>query len=104
MEESEAKNESAPETETPDDDVDAIKKDKPEVSEGPAAPDSIFDDLVARLPFYNALGLGQPVSGEESKEKWLSFKSLEVDGGPRARKKGNPAKDRMAANFQANFP
>lgn len=98
-----AKEENAPETETPENDADSDIKKAPASSE-PATPARLFDDLVARLPFYNALGLGLPASGEEAKEKWLGFKSLEVDGGPRARKKGNPAADRMLANLQGSAP
>jgi len=72
--------------------------------EEPADAASIFEGLRSRLPFYNPLGLGLPASGEASKTAWLSFKSLEVDGGPRARRKGTPGMDRIKVNVETNLP
>jgi len=72
--------------------------------EEPADAASIFEGLRSRLPFYNPLGLGLPASGEASKIAWLSLKSLEVDGGPRARKKGTPGMDRIKVNVEKNLP
>jgi len=85
---------------------DDIKKDDAPAAKAPEAegPGAIFDGLVARLQFHNALGLGLPATGEESKAAWLRLKGLEVDGGPRSRKKGSPAMDRLMANGKANMP
>lgn len=68
----------------------------------PETNDAIFDGLAARLQFHNALGLGLPVSGEESKDAWIALKGLEFDGGPRSRKKGSPGMDRILSNLQNN--
>jgi len=65
-------------------------------------PDAMFDALAARLTFHNALGLGLPVCGQDAQDAWSNFKSLEFDGGPRSRKKGSPAIDRIMANLHNN--
>eukprot|EP00931_Biecheleriopsis_adriatica_P024262 TRINITY_DN15166_c0_g1_i1.p1 TRINITY_DN15166_c0_g1~~TRINITY_DN15166_c0_g1_i1.p1 ORF type:complete len:294 (-),score=54.34 TRINITY_DN15166_c0_g1_i1:195-1001(-) len=65
---------------------------------------SMFATLGSRLAWHNALGLGQPETGAESIEKWLAFKSLEVDMGPKKAKKGNPSMDRVLANFCSHLP
>lgn len=70
--------------------------------EGVSDVNAVFDALVARLKFYNALGLGLPVWGEDALDAWSNLKNLECDGGPRSRKKGNPAMDRILANFYNN--
>jgi len=77
---------------------DAPKEEKPKDAQG------IFDDLCARLTFYNPLGLGEPASGEAAKKAWLALKDQELDMGPRAKRKGNPAMDRLSANLQNNLP
>merc|ERR1712072_638981 len=75
---------------------------KKEKQEKVCEPDALFDALAARLKFHNALGLGLPVGGEDAQDAWSNFKSLEFDGGPRARKKGSPATDRLMANLNNN--
>jgi len=71
--------------------------------EQPISAASVFETLGARLPFYNALGLGRPATGDEAKFAWTSFKELEVDGGPKSRKKGNPAMERIMVNLERNM-
>jgi len=77
---------------------DAPKEEAPKDAQG------IFDDLCARLTFYNPLGLGEPASGEAAKKAWLALKDQELDMGPRAKRKGNPAMERLSANLQNNLP
>jgi len=94
--EGEETNEAAVEGEKPEED--APKEEKPKDAQG------VFDDLCARLTFYNPLGLGEPASGEAAKKAWLALKDQELDMGPRSKRKGNPALERLSANFQNNLP
>jgi len=63
------------------------------------SPPQLFASLVDRLAPHNCLGLAAPRSGEEATKAWLAMKNLEVDGGPRAKRKGNPGLDRVALNL-----
>mmetsp|Transcript_1726 Transcript_1726/g.5433 ORF Transcript_1726/g.5433 Transcript_1726/m.5433 type:complete len:278 (-) Transcript_1726:326-1159(-) len=79
--------------------------------EGEAAPDAevktpenktLFHSLKARLTVINGLGLF--ASGDDAKQAFQKFKSLEFDGGPRAKKKGTPGMDRLLTNFHDHLP
>lgn len=72
--------------------------------DGEKDPAKIFSSLCSRLTWYNALGLGDPVSGEDAKKAWIALKGLEIDFGPRAKRKGNPGFDRIKSNFHNNLP
>jgi len=63
-----------------------------------------FSKLRSRLHWSNPLGLAMPVSGEESTQAWLAVKSLEIDFGPRSKKKGTPTLDRITTNLYNNLP
>lgn len=61
---------------------------------------SLFDFLKLRLSGLNGLGLFR--TGDEAVQSFLKLKTLEFDGGPKAKRKGNPALERLAANFHDN--
>jgi len=67
---------------------------------------TIFAELGERFFWHNPLGLGQPATPEESKAKWLEIKGLEMDMGPRKKKRetGNPSLDRIMMNVCSYLP
>jgi len=91
-----------PKEENAEADADYAKEKTAEV--GPREPGQIFESLKERLVFFNCLGLGEPATGEEAKAKWLAFIGMEVDGGPRKARKGNPGLDRVLANLVDHMP
>jgi len=58
----------------------------------------LFESFQGRLAWHNSLGLFE--SEEASKAAWMGMKDLEVDFGPRSKKKGSPGLDRMKVNFK----
>lgn len=72
-------------------------------AEAPSGPPEIYASIKGRFAWYNCLGLAAPRSGEEAKAAWFALKKLEVDGGPRAKRKGNPGLDRVVANVRNNM-
>lgn len=62
---------------------------------------SIFASLTTRLAWYNSLGLAFPESGEDAMKKWVEMKSLELDWGPKASRRGTPKITRILANVDA---
>jgi len=72
--------------------------------EGPETSADVFERLNHRLGGLlplNGLGLWHSPAG--AKEAFLKTKALKFDGGPKAKKKGNPAVERMLANGRENF-
>jgi len=65
------------------------------MKDGPAG---IFESMKKQLAWHNTLGLA--ASGEESKNRWVALKGLELDWGPRAKRKGNPGLDRIMTNVK----
>jgi len=63
----------------------------------------LFNKLTSRLHWSNPLGLATPASGEESLKAWKALKGLELDFGPRAKRKGSPGLERITANLFNNF-
>merc|ERR1712125_118689 len=59
----------------------------------------IFRIVCSRLHWSNPLGLAFPTSSEESLKAWSVFKGLQVDFGPRAKRRGNPGLDRISSNL-----
>ncbi|CAE8624131.1 unnamed protein product [Polarella glacialis] len=88
------------------DDLPEPKESKDENSEGEevvqGSAEGLFSGLKARLAWHNPLGLA--ATPEESMESWLAMKGLQVDFGPRARKRGSPAVERITANLYTNLP
>jgi hypothetical protein len=89
------------------------KKEEPkETAEGEVAEaeepleyaDQIWAFLSKRLIWHNCLGLGSPVTEEESLAAWMDLKSLELDWGPRAKRNQSPGLDRIKANMYNNAP
>lgn len=66
--------------------------------------EGLFSYLGARLQWFNTLGLAEPASAQEAKDKWLMMKGLEVDGGAKKAKRGNPAMDRIMKNVYEFLP
>jgi hypothetical protein len=64
----------------------------------------VFSSMCSRLHWSNPLGLGSPASGSESLKAWKDLKGLELDFGPRPKKKGNPGLERITANLYNNLP
>jgi hypothetical protein len=67
-------------------------------------PAKMFNSIRARLAWYNALGLAEPASGEDALKAWVEMKGLELDFGPRAKRKGNPGLERIQVNVINQFP
>jgi len=78
------------------------EKEEPEVLETDICAE--FSKLRSRLHWSNPLGLGAPASGEEAIQAWSAVKSLEIDFGPRSKKKGTPTLDRITTNLYNNVP
>lgn len=74
------------------------------VQEEPQGVHCVFKKLCSRLHWSNPLGLASPKSGEDSIKAWLALKSLEIDFGPRAKRRGNPSMERIVANTYNNLP
>lgn len=72
--------------------------------EEPQGVHSVFKKLCSRLHWSNPLGLASPKSGEDSVKAWLALKNLEIDFGPRAKRKGNPSMERIVTNVYNNLP
>lgn len=64
---------------------------------------SIFDVLTSRLGPASCLGLGFPKTADEAKAAWKDVIGLELDWGPRKKRKGNPSFDRIMANLTDNM-
>lgn len=63
----------------------------------------LFNKISSRLHWSNPLGLATPASGEDSVKAWKALKGLDLDFGPRAKRKGNPGMERISANLYNNF-
>lgn len=63
----------------------------------------IFAALGSWLVWHNGLGLAQPASGKDSIAAWLALANLELDWGPRKKRKGSPSLDRILQNLIANM-
>lgn len=68
-----------------------------------SGPQQMFSALCTRLTWFNCLGLAAPYSGEEAMKAWFAMKGLELDWGPRAKRRGNPGLDRVLANVSNNM-
>jgi hypothetical protein len=64
----------------------------------------VFSNMCSRLHWSNPLGLGSPASVAESLKAWKDMKGLELDFGPRPKRKGNPGLERITANVYNNLP
>lgn len=62
-------------------------------------PCGAFSRICSRLHLSNPLGLGRPSTVEDSLKAWKELKGLEIDFGPRSKKKGSPGTDRIVANL-----
>jgi len=71
--------------------------------EAPKDAKGIFDGLCGQLTWCNVLGLAEPATGEKAMTAWLALKGLELDFGPRAKKKGSPGMDRIMVNLNNNM-
>lgn len=71
-----------------------------EIKQGPTA--QFFGKLRERLLGLNFLGIFR--TGDATVEAFLTMKKMEFDGGPRAKRKGTPTLDRLAANFHDLMP
>lgn len=69
--------------------------------EGPETAADVFERLAHRLLPLNGLGLWHSAAG--AKEAFLKTKALKFDGGPKAKKKGSPAMERIVANGRENM-
>lgn len=83
---------------------DNVENDAGLAKEGPEGATDIFDSLKARLTWCNVLGLSEPSSEEEAKKAWLDLKGLELDFGPRAKRRGSPGLERITLNVHNNCP
>jgi len=63
----------------------------------------MFEALCNQLSWCNVLGLAEPASGEEALAAWKALRELELDFGPRAKKRGSPGLDRIVVNLYDNF-
>lgn len=70
-------------------------------AEGPETAADLHRRLSGRLLPLNGLGLYHSADG--AKEAFLKTKSLKFDGGPKSKKKGNPAMERILDNGRANM-
>jgi hypothetical protein len=70
---------------------------------GDAAKD-LFSTISVQLNLFNPLGFAEPGDAESSKSAWLEIKEQELDFGPRAKKRGTPAADRILENVHNNMP
>lgn len=68
------------------------------------SPTKMFNSLRARLTWWNVLGLGLPASGEDAWKAWMTLKELEIDFGPKSRRKGSPGLDRIQVNVNNHLP
>lgn len=87
--------------EEPEVDVDTSKEPSvpvPPIDEGKGDAASLFSGMAARLSLTNPLGLFP--TGEDGVKAFKAMKSLEFDGGPKAKKKGTPVMDRLQLNVQ----
>lgn len=73
-----------------------------EAGGGPAR--ELFAALRGRLAWHNVLGLGEPETAEDARRAWQQLRELELDWGPRTKRRGNPGLDRIMENGQANLP
>lgn len=64
----------------------------------------VFRKLCLRLHWSNPLGLASPASGEDSIKAWQALKNLQIDFGPRPKRKGNPSLERITTNTYNNLP
>jgi len=64
----------------------------------------MFESLGAQLSYFNILGFAEPASGEEALKAFIALKDLELDFGPRAKRRGNPGLDRIVVNVYNNLP
>jgi len=71
--------------------------------EAPKDAKGIFEGLCGQLTWCNVLGLAEPATGEKAMTAWLALKGLELDFGPKSKKKGNPAMDRIMKNLNNNM-
>lgn len=69
--------------------------------EGPETSVDLFERLRIRLTPLNGLGLWHSTVG--AKEAFLKTKALKFDGGPKAKKRGSPAVERIVANGSENM-
>jgi len=69
------------------------------VAEVPKDPSEILKVLQERLTPVSPLGLSEPMT----KEALLALKEKELDWGPRSKRTGSPAKERIMVNFHDNM-
>lgn len=95
--------ETAPEGEGGEGEGEAKTDEQPADStpEGPETAADVFERLSHRLLPLNGLGLWHSAAG--AKEAFLKTKALKFDGGPKAKKKGNPAVERLLQNGRENM-
>eukprot|EP00933_Yihiella_yeosuensis_P081035 TRINITY_DN94569_c0_g1_i1.p1 TRINITY_DN94569_c0_g1~~TRINITY_DN94569_c0_g1_i1.p1 ORF type:complete len:260 (+),score=90.61 TRINITY_DN94569_c0_g1_i1:71-850(+) len=72
-------------------------------AEEPSDAAGIFTALQTRIAWQHCLGLAKPSTPEEAIQGWMDFKSLEFDGGPKAKRKGTPGMDRIMKNLCDNM-
>lgn len=58
-----------------------------------------FSKICSRLHFANPLGVGKVTTPEEAIKVWKEIKGLEIDFGPKAKRKGSPGTDRIVSNL-----
>lgn len=64
----------------------------------------LFSTIRDQLSLFNLLGLADPADEDSAKKAWLALKDLELDWGPRSKKRGTPATDRILENVHNNLP
>jgi len=64
----------------------------------------IFEGLCTSLTWSNVLGLSEPASHEDAMKAWLALKGMELDFGPRAKRRGSPGLERIMLNVHNLLP
>jgi len=93
------------EKETEGEDAAAPATEEKETKEGSGdAAKDMFNSLCEQMTWCNVLGLAEPASGQDAMQAWLALKGLELDFGPRAKRRGSPGMDRIMTNMTNNLP
>jgi hypothetical protein len=77
---------------------------KDEAPKDDTSAEGIFGSICAQLSWCNVLGLAEPATGEDAIKAWRALKDLELDFGPRAKRRGSPGLDRITVNLFTNMP
>lgn len=72
--------------------------------EGADPASELFSAIRGHLSLFNLLGLAEPADEDSAKKAWFALKDLELDWGPRSKKRGTPVADRILENVHNNLP